>query len=372
MRRGVLLALVPLLLAGGPPNSKVKRGPTMADHAGTTSTSTRSLSPMGKQGVAMGEHRLAAGQYLLAAGRFELELKADPTLIRARRGLALARAGLKQCDAAVVQLQQLRAQGVWDVDLAVADGNCALRDADDSLAEAAFSEAVLVDPDSPDAWYGLAVVAVDRGDWEAYDAAVDGIDGTAARSPRARAMHALAAATAYQRLGGDDAWEALQNLWNVLDERTSARGGRLEAYTIEGELWLAAGNPILATRSFGEGAAQARRAPRIGSLRAEALRRTGALEEASRLFEVGRAEKGEHVTKKAILARVRTDEGNLTDARAILDDSPHAAPEILASEWYYARAMGDQAGMARWAAKWRDTAPSPDESLDQLIPWGQP
>lgn len=344
------------------------------DRTTTTKQVTTRLTPMGQAGIARGYERLRAGQFSLAEDRFRLEFEADPTSLPAQRGLALSKAGRRACDSAFPHLEALRAVAHWDVDLAVAEGNCALRSGDTSRAVVAFEEAVLLDPVDADAWFGLASASAEAGEWDGYAKALDGLEGTTWRTPRAATMAASAQAWAFRPSGGDDAWDALAALRDTLRVQPGqARAAVVEAYTIEGELWLDLGDPIAAERAFARGAEKSLRAPRVGALRAEATRRLGYLAEAQRLLVEGRARRGDHLTKDVVLARVAIDDGRLDEARAALAELPLDHVDVCATRWYLHRAESASADvLAADEARWQRAGPAPEARLEHLIPWIAP
>lgn len=356
----------------GPPHGKPKLGAGRRP-APQAPVVTRRLTPMGDAGVKVGLKRMRSGQYNLAIDRFNLELSVDPNSTPARRGLALSLAGARRCDEALPHLVDLRHLEVWDVDMAVAEGNCALRTGDVSRAEVAFAEAALLEPTDPDAWFGLSTARAAMADWDGFPEAREGLDETAWKARRVGTLGAVSDAWAWRTVGGDDAWDALAALKDTIDVyQGEARAARVEWLTIEGELWMDLGDPITAEETFGRGATLALRAPRVGSLRAEARRRMGSPAEALEILDNGRARRGEHYVKDAVRARILADLGRVDEAEAELAALSGDLPEVAASRWYLARHRGDDVGMARWEAAWRRLVPPPEQSLDQLIPWVTP
>ncbi len=350
---------------------KPVRGPGMARPTTVTKQVTTHISPMGAPGIARGFERMRAGQYALAEDRFRVELEADPTSEPAKRGLALSAAGRRDCQAAIPRLVALRAEAHWDVDLAVAEGNCALRTGDVSGAEVAFEEAVLLDPVDAEAWNGLASARQQYGDWEGFAEAIEGLEASTWANPRAPIMAASAEAWAHRPYGGDDAWDALAALREVVRAAPGeARAALVDAFTIEGELWLDVGDPIAAEAAFSHGASKALRAPRVGALRAEATRRFGDPVEANRLLTEGRARRGEHLIKDVVFARLAIDEGRLDEAREALATMPGGDVDVCATVWYLHRAEGAKDDvLAKDEARWRVAGPAPEARLEQLIPW---
>lgn len=367
----MLTAMLMLAFSAAAAPPKPTRVPGQGRPPTVTKQMTTRLAAMGAAGIARGYERLTAGQYALAEDRFRVELEADPASPKARRGLALALAGRRNCDEALPELVALRAMAQWDVDLAVAEGNCALRGGDASRAEVAFEEAVLLDPADADAWYGLASSRMQIDDWDGFAHAIDGLEDSAWASPRAMIMSATAQAWAVRPYGGDDAWDALAALHDTLEAaRGEARAALVDAYTIEGELWLDVGDPIAAEEAFGHGAARALRAPRVGALKAEATRRFGDPIEAQRLLVEGRARRGEHLVKDVVGARLAIDAGRLDEAREALATMPTDDVDVCATLWYLHRAEGASNDvLAEDEARWRRARPAPEARLEQLIPW---
>ena len=361
-----LLALV--AFAAGPAGLKGKNAETVLT-AGTDEV----LMALGPEGLRKGYERLKHGQFALAVSRFTVELAARPDSTEARRGLALALAGARRCQQALPLLEALRATSTWDAALARAEGSCAARTSEYARSAAAFAEATQLGPHDYEAWYGLVLAEVDLDNAEVphpeLDAALEGLAATAWRSARVPVLVAVSEAwMAYRR--NEDPWWALEALRHTLEtSRVETRAARVEAETLEGLLWLDLGDPLQADRFFRRGLRDARRAPRIGAWHAEALRRMGDTDAAEAILDHGRASMGEHWAKNIVKARLFTDLGDLTAARAEVAKAPQSAPETIATRWYIARAAGDNDERLKQATLWSESHSPADARLEMLIPW---
>jgi Tfp pilus assembly protein PilF len=355
----ILLTSVGALVAAGP--GQPRTHPALA------------LSPLGTEGIERGTDRLKRGQYALAESRFRVELEANPDSIPARRGLALANAAQRSCREAAPMLASLRLDGDWDAELARAEGNCAARSGDESLARAIFEEATQLDPNDAEAWYGLVQVsmpdpAIQSSEMD-FEAALEGLSETSWTTSRVPVLVAVSAAWAAYHRGDDVEWALIELRRTLTSARVDTRAARVEADTLEGRLALDHGDPLDAERIFLRGLSEVKRAPRIGAWRAEALRRMGDAPEASRILESGRASRGEHWTRAVVEARVAADQGNFDAATAALAQVPEVEPEVLATRWYIAHRAGDGAAANRWQRRWAATSAASRTNLDDLRPW---
>jgi tetratricopeptide (TPR) repeat protein len=316
--------------------------------------------------ILRGEMRLQRQQWNLAIDLFRRALADDPASVRAKRGLGVALSRGKRCAEALPLLADVRGTPEWTAEAAIAEGDCRERHGDVPGGLAAYEEALLLDPDSGEALYRLALTRGSSGDPAGAEAALDAID--ALESPRGAHLRPLAEAWLAADRGGDEAWLALDDLRRRVAEAPTP-SANIEADVIEGLLWLDAADPIAAERALARAGAVSRAPTRAASWRAEALRRAGLAEEAAAVFERHKVEVGDLPVKRAVMGRIAIDRGRLHEAREILAGSPPEDPEILASAWYLARAEGDAAGMAAAEARWRRVSAARDRRLEHLIPW---
>jgi tetratricopeptide (TPR) repeat protein len=122
------------------------------------------------------EASLRRGQYLRAIQLFNQQIKRDPSDESARIGLGRAQIALGRCEQGRNSLSGLRQSPHWSALSATAEGTCALRAGNASLAITAFEEAVLMDPNHGRGWYGLFRAQVLGGDLTAAAVSLTKLD----------------------------------------------------------------------------------------------------------------------------------------------------------------------------------------------------
>jgi len=320
-----------------------------------------------------GEMRLQRGELRIAIDLFNDALGADPSSGRARAGLAIAYAGLTRCAEALPLLTELRAGSAWSARTALAEGDCLARRGAATAAIASYEESLALDPDSAETLRKLALALHAAGQSRDAEDALDALLLTDGPSDVVTSRLLAEVWMAYDG-PADDAWTALALLRRRI-ERASLDKSPLaaEADTIEGLLWLDAGDPEAAAAALVEAGLRSRVWVRITSLRAEALRRMGRVDEARLVLADPKAAKGDLPIRSAVLARLAIDEGDRDAAHTILVEAgPSEHADLLASWWYLARAERRSVEMAEIAARWGRANRSPERRLEQLLPWGTP
>ncbi|MED5370166.1 MAG: hypothetical protein VX899_04045 [Myxococcota bacterium] len=135
-------------------------------------------------------------------------------------------------------------------------------------------------------------------------------------------------------------------------------------------LELDLGNPAAAAEHARSALRQRAQDPRARALLAESLRRSGWPQGAAHLLEQAQGMVAHHPDLQAVHMRVLVDLGAPREALAFHaahapeHQGPH--PELVASLWYAAVAMGDAKEAQRWARQWDAWNESPLRSLEQL------
>jgi len=291
-------------------------------------------------------------------------LKKNPGDDRARLGLAVAVGSLWDCKEPLEILGDLRGGPLWSGVAARAQARCLAVMGDLDAARAAADDAATLDP-GPGASAARAGLALRDGDRPTFEDALYALSVAPGRELQVAELQAEASV----------AWGTGDVDGRVAEVRRLGRGTALEddanslAGLESGRRWLDLDDPLEALASLRAVTRRHRLDPHLGAWTAEAMRRSGLLDEALAVQGRQGIRKAKGALLDGIRARIFVDDGRLDDAASLL--APLEAsddPEVLASEWYLARARGDDAAMARYAARWAGRNTSPDRTLAQLVP----
>lgn len=142
----------------------------------------------------------------------------------------------------------------------------------------------------------------------------------------------------------------------------------LDLARVEARAWLDLDDPISAWHVLNDGPS-ALETWEDGVVVAETLRRLGDPKKAMRLLLQNHPKEANPTAFDAIRARSLVDDGMLDDARRVL--GPYmglADEEVVASEWYLARASGDAEEMASLAYEYQSLKSGKLRTLEMLIP----
>jgi tetratricopeptide (TPR) repeat protein len=293
------------------------------------------------------------------------ELQADPnnTAARARYAQALSEQGA--CQLALDQLSLLRRNpDSWSSRLATFEGGCWLRLGQLSLAEAALSEALLLDDENAIARLRLAEVALHRGDLDAFEAIfADQLDseGYTRVAQMFELEHSLMTGV------GDLQVDSLLFRQDASD-RGAPRAVKV-GHIYDSRGWLRDNRPSAASEVLGEVLSQNVTMWQASLYRLEAYRRLGQPEKALTILERPLIQRIDWSLKSAYAARVLTDLGRYAEAESVLaglDGSELL--DVEASRWYLAQVRGDVTAAGYHAARWQDHPLSPSLYLEHLLP----
>ncbi|TNE89204.1 MAG: hypothetical protein EP330_12255 [Deltaproteobacteria bacterium] len=304
---------------------------------------------------------LRAGQYrLVAAGATQI-LDERPDDLQAKSWLAQAQAGLERCASVERLVAELRPTVQWSPGLAVAEGRCAALRGEWSLAEAAFEEAVRMDPDHVRGWVGLGEAAAARGDSEALARALEGLEAQQV-APHAERMLRASIAQEYAL----DPMLELVLFDRELDWQRHRPTATSSLALVDGLEWLRVGDPERAYERFASAMSAQYAAPELGAWLGEAARRLGWDERVDAIFEEGRLARTPRVDVRLLRARWLIDRGELDEARVVLEETEGLrAPLWVGTRWYLARAAGESTQV--WEQAWREQPPGYG-SLADLVP----
>ena len=292
-------------------------------------------------------------------------LQADPgnTSARGRYAQALTEQGT--CRLALDQLALIRTSpDGWTSRLATFEGSCWLRLGHLSQAEAALTEALLLDDENAIARLRLAEVALQYGDLLAFDDLLDeqiDRDGYLRIAQMFELEHSLMTGT------GDLQIDAL------LFCQSAAESGAPRAVKVgqiyDSRGWLRDNQPSAAVDLLGEVLSQNLMMWQASLYRLEAYRQRGQPERALEILERPLILRIDWALKSAYAVRVLSDMGRYAEAEALLSDlGSSELLEVEESRWYLAQARGDVAAAGYHAARWQERVLSSSQSLEHLLP----
>jgi tetratricopeptide (TPR) repeat protein len=310
---------------------------------------------------------LVSGQYRAATQEFRGVIDEHPEHPGAWVGLARARAGLGDCDRTVEILSQWRHAGAYNARAALAEGWCWYRLGEMSQAQETALDVIRLKPNLGPGWYLLALASQALGDEVGWETAIEGLDVL----ERGDVMIALAEGWRAMEEGDEEALALASRELEELAKANPRSAIQAQIAMLDAQRWLDLGDPVRAEDALHDVTGQDDEQVRALLLRAEAIRRQGNSIRASRYLQSPSVRARTSPIPRAVRLRTLVDMGVLDVPRERLPEliaSPH--PEDVATGWYVARALGDEALTARFAAEWARVNTNPDRSLEQLIPVG--
>lgn len=301
------------------------------------------------------------GWPLVAANLFEEVLSSKPNSGRARIGLAGSLVAVGRYDEALALVEGLRQRRSWGAEAAMVEAEALMRLGRLSEARAAYEEAAWFEPSRTQAVVGIALAAAALGDLEAAEEALEEL----VVMPRG-VMYSAATQVRIALEQGLPSFEAdLASLERVQERLYAPQRGILDAIR-----WLDLDDPFAADQVLREVIGKNLQDVQVATWRAETLRRLGDPTAAAGALNRPAVRDQAHTPlANAVRVRILVDQGDLPGARELLGHLTHPADaEAVASRWYLARALGDEAEAARLAETWRLLVSARDRKLEQLIP----
>lgn len=334
-----------------------------------------SIKPGTHPKAALAEAKLQAGQPLLAADAAYQCVQEDPSILSCWGVMARARARLGQCGLVRDVFTKLRPTAEWDGALAMAEGLCGLRRGELSFAFGVLDEALMLRDRDPVPRFERAIAALRS---HRFEQALEDME----------ALHEADPTLGVNAPGQEpwmadliDAWWQLETAGNIDGALALARDFPGEAGSttrsqwslLECRRWLEVGDPFeaeLAARTSLSGAVGQ---TRLIACRLEALRRMRDDSESWIVVTRPWHKLADSVAMDAVKVRMHVDQGELPEAKALLAKLVmDADPDVVASAWYVARAEGDAAAMARYAAEYARWGQPKGRELESYIPVGPP
>lgn len=303
-------------------------------------------------GAFMADLKVDSGQVLIGAQIAEQCMEAHPDNLDCLAVHARARSRLGQCSKLDDTFAKLRRSVWWDAPTALAEGMCRLREGDLSTAFAAMDEALVLLDRDPVPRFERSIAAI-RGGWtEVYAADIAALDDVETADWMADLLRAWTELQAGdERL---DATIALNAAWPT----TAGLVGRPQWALLDCRRWLDVGDPFEAERVARASLTTTVGQTRLASCRVEALRRVGDDSEAWFVLTRPWHAAASSVALDAIRVRSLVDAGQLAEASALAARIPRIAdPDVLASAWYLARALGHDEEAARCSATYDAISP---------------
>lgn len=292
-------------------------------------------------------------------------LQADPNNMKARARYAQALSEQGACQLALDQLSLIRrSPDDWTSRLATFEGACWLRLGQFSQAEAALTEALLLDGGNAIARLRLAELSLHLGDQHTFDdlfeAQLDH-DGYTRVTQMFELEHSLL--TGF----GDLQVDTLLFRQDAVD-RGATRAVKV-GHIYDSRGWLRDNHPSPAVEVLGEVLSQNVTMWQASLYRLEAYRRLGQPEKSLTILERPLIQRVDWALKSAYAVRVLADLGRYAEAEALLSElSTAELLEVEASRWYLAQVRGNVTIAGYHAARWRARVPSSGLSLEHLLP----
>ena len=305
-----------------------------------------------------GKALLRSGMTRMASQALAEDVAANPTSPEANISLAIARARLGRCDDALDHFLPFTGNPAFGLRAALMASHCSSRLGMDG--DAVWFDLIALDrrPESQTALGALALDADRLGDTVLRDVAWEEL---LVVDPR-RDQSLFAEAALALRHGDLDTFDAVDALW-TREGRPPEEMARLRARS-----WMDLDDPAVALTVL-TSTHKVRKGAEARILIGECERRLGM--PAATLEDFAKKAMGKLAGSEvdAVSARALVDTGALAEAAALLESyPPRGDDEIVASRWYLARAQGDAAAEAEYAAQYAQLALSPLRTLDQLIP----
>jgi len=298
----------------------------------------RGTGPDGQQrdpSAVIADLKVDSGQVLIGAQIAEQCMEAHPDNLDCLAVHARARSRLGQCSKLDATFAQLRRSIWWDAPTALAEGMCRLREGDLSTAFVAMDEALVLLDRDPVPRFERSIAAIRAGWTEVYTSDIAELDD----ADKADWMADLLRAWTELQAGDErlDATLALNAAWPT----TPGLVGRPQWALLDCRRWLDVGDPFEAERVARASLNTTVGQTRLAACRVEALRRVGDDSEAWFVLTRPWHAAASSVALDAVRVRSLVDAGQLAEASALAARIPRIAdPDVVASSWYLARALG--------------------------------
>ncbi|HJN76695.1 MAG TPA: tetratricopeptide repeat protein [Myxococcota bacterium] len=301
------------------------------------------------------------GNYKQALSQFEAILEEHPDNRRLHLLIGQTYFAMNDCVAGEQWVLQHRKRPAFRIRTAALIAACHARHGE--YAEAVYwqEEAALLDPGTASVWSLLGIYRYRQGDYWGADEAL-----------REAAMvdpGDMRLAYAYATIALSDGDHS--NIDELIGALRAAPYGALHSYVLEARLELDLGNPVRAAELADEATRRDLGGASGLTMKAEALRRQGAGEDADQLLARRTKWFKQRPAMWAVQARVWVDIGKRREAADLLTsalDVNPLDPELVASAWYLSRAEGDSEAMAAWAVDYDTFQACPYRPLSALVP----
>lgn len=310
-----------------------------------------------RRAAVLGNSMMKTGHPRQAIVHYKNALEQDPNAPQLHVGLGRALARMGSCDEALDHLLPYEDTAAFGVEAAISTAGCANRL---GLVEDALHFdrlAVALDEENVRARTNLALHLDDAGDRVGVEEALDAL--LVLQDKRDASLYAQAALAL--RHGDVDGFDAIAALWDREDRRDE------DLLRLRIVAWLDLDDPQAAWAEL-QRVRTLRASRSIYALRLETLRRLGQATEVLAIADA-RTRSAEGVDADAALARAYVDVGDLDAAQEIVDAYGESdEPDVVATQWYLARARGDADAQADAAARYATLPNSPLRTLEQLVP----
>lgn len=311
-----------------------------------------------RRAAVLGNSMMRKGNPRQAIFHYKKALEQDPDAPQLHVGLGRALARMGSCATALDHLLPYEDTPAFGVEAAISTSGCANRMGLVHDAIHFDRLAVSLDEDNVRARTNLALHLDEAGDADGAQRVLD--DLLLLQDERDASLYAQAALAL--RHGDVDAFDAIAALWDREDRRDE------DLLRLRIVAWMDLDDPQEAWNEL-QRIRTLRASRSIYPLRLETLRRLGQAAEVIAIADA-RNRSAEGVDADAALARAYVDVGEIDAAQQIVDaygDSDE--PEVVATQWYLARARGDAEAQADAAARYAALPyNSPLRTLEQLVP----
>ena len=311
------------------------------------------------------QRHLQTGDFRSAQREFRAVTEQTPSLAAGWIGLARSYAGLGRCQEAVEAFAPWRDATGYNARAASAEGWCWYRLGEYAQATASADDALLLKPNLAPAIYLRALTESAMGDEAAFEQSLVELYPTR----RGDVMVVLAQAWDAVERGDDVMLDLSLEELSGLAVSYPRAGVRAQMAMIDAQRLLDLGDAYQAERRLAEVQDTGDEQVRIQLMRAEALRRLGRTGGARMILSQAHLKSRTASLPRSIRVRVLADLGVTEAPLERVDEllaSPH--PEDLASGWYLARAVDDEALAQTFRERWEVANQCPDRELEDLIP----
>lgn len=306
----------------------------------------------------VGLSMLKGGHDKAAAGSFRKQLAENPNSVAAHIGLGRALTRQGRCAEALDHFLPYVGTIPFGVEASLAAAVCSRRLG--WLEDALWFDYLGTDLDPLHA-RALTNLALDLdawGDRAGAEAVIDRLDvSKGERDPGLYARAVLAI-----RAGDLDEFDILCTFWEGAGRKAN------EMRVLRALTWLDMDDPQTALAELERNRTIQKNEAELTEL-SEALRRVGDPDEALHRLDRREMTAEDGVAVASVRARTLVDLGDLAGADEALASWDGAMDaDVLSARWYLARARGDAAGMATYAAAYAEVQESPLRALDHLVP----